>query len=55
MHVSGSKFGLEEKIFLSHPEMLVLPVLLYEELGEGEALLIHGAEQFAELDAVSPY
>ena len=55
MHVSGSKFDLEEKIFLSHPEMMVLPLLLYEPLEEGEALMIHGAEKFIELHAVSPY
>jgi hypothetical protein len=46
---------IEEQIFFSHPEMLILPVLLHRRLEDLESIVIHGAEKYSSLEAVNHF
>ena len=46
---------MEERIFCSHPELLIMPLILYRGLGKYETFIVHGAEKYSSHFAISKH
>lgn len=53
--VYGTELDYEERIFFSHPEMLILPLIMHEGLEDNESIIMHGVEKYSCLFAMSKH
>lgn len=53
--INNYDLHVEERIFFTHPEMFILPVIMDGGLGPGETVIIHGAEKYSQFFAVGKH